>query len=475
MGNVLKDVYLGLDPETEKLEKDSRGVDWLDLGFNASRHHFFTRKSTFGGAAVTLEVLENLGISASISGTDFRFTDDSAVNVGNCPVCYRYILTADEGVSYFTASSDMKTTFVIPSRVPDYLYIDRSANLSAGEIEKIRKYALDNPRMRLVLYLKENYEYLYKVLMGRADLVFKEVREEGAARISENANAKTLLDPAKTVYVSEKSLSFMQVFTAVETEKIDKKTHLSIFQTMAATVLGAFTLGKTVEKSFELARINVENATINSTLTLKELNSLREPAENLELIAKTLVAPGKGILAADESGGSIARKFEAMGILDNFQNRHDYRNIFFTTDGISEYLSGVILFDETARDFMDTGETIPEYLTGLTIIPGIKVDQGLEKFDDSEETYTKGLEGLEGRLLEYYKMGLRFAKWRAAFNLTKDEGEIVTPSTHAIQENCRILASYARKCQNAGIVPIVEPELVYDGDYTIQDSAFVTS
>jgi fructose-bisphosphate aldolase class I len=117
-----------------------------------------------------------------------------------------------------------------------------------------------------------------------------------------------------------------------------------------------------------------------------------------------------------------------------------------------------------------------DYLISRRIIPGIKVDQGLEKFENSEETWTKGLNDLPERLREYYGMGLRFAKWRAAFNLTLDEnGEVLTPTEHAISENCMILAEYAKDCQSAGLVPIVEPEVVYDGYYPIERNIEVTS
>ena len=184
----------------------------------------------------------------------------------------------------------------------------------------------------------------------------------------------------------------------------------------------------------------------------------------------------KGILAADESGGSIKKKFAELEIEDTFENRHDYRNIFLTTPDLEQYVNGVILFDETARDKTDNGMPNVDYLISRRIIPGIKVDQGLEKFENSEETWTKGLNDLPERLREYYGMGLRFAKWRAAFNLTLDEnGEILTPTEHAISENCKILAEYAKDCQSAGLVPIVEPEVVYDGYYPIERNIEVTS
>lgn len=185
----------------------------------------------------------------------------------------------------------------------------------------------------------------------------------------------------------------------------------------------------------------------------------------IEETAKKLMAPGKGILAADESGGSIHKKFESMNIPDDEQHRRDYRNIFFTTPDLEKYVSGVILFDETARQIADDGKTFIDYLKNRGVISGIKVDQGLVNFENSDEKYTQGLDGLPERLKEYYEMGARFAKWRAAFEVTDH-----SPSMMAIQKNCEILADYARDCQAANIVPIVEPELVYDGDYTIEQN-----
>ena len=225
-----------------------------------------------------------------------------------------------------------------------------------------------------------------------------------------------------------------------------------------------------------MAKVNVENSNLDSVLSLEEMkNLITMPAESLELIAASLVAPKKGILAADESGGSIKKKFAELEIEDTFENRHDYRHIFLTTPDLEKYVNGVILFDETARDKTDSGMPNVDYLISRRIIPGIKVDQGLEKYENSEETYTKGLSDLPERLREYYEMGLRFAKWRAAFNLTlSDNGEVVTPGERAITDNCQILAEYAKDCQSAGLVPIVEPEVVYDGYYPIERNAEVT-
>ncbi len=462
VGNVLKDVYLNLDTRGTEFETDKNGTRWLNLGFNTSTHRFFNRSSNFGGAAVSLEVLQKMGISSSISNSDFSLNDDGPVK--NSPASiYRYILTADGGVTYLTPSEFTPTQFSAPDiNTPiDYLFLDRSTNLNETTIAEVSAFLDASPATKLVIYLKNNENPALFHLAKRASLIF-----------AENFAELPDFEPEKVVFITENSLEYLESHEKITVERIDTLTHLSAYSIMAATILGSFALGKTVEESLRLARVNVENSTLNSVLSLSELETIGEnfnPDENLELIAANLVLPYKGILAADESGGSIEKKFAQLNIPDTFENRHDYRNLFFTTPDLAKYVNGIILFDETARDYMDSGEKIVDYLISRCIIPGIKVDQGLESWNGTEEKYTKGLDGLETRLKEYYAMGLRFAKWRAAFNITD-----TTPSNECIAENCRILAEYAKKCQSAGIVPIVEPEVVYDGYYTIDQSASVT-
>ena len=264
----------------------------------------------------------------------------------------------------------------------------------------------------------------------------------------------------------------------VSVDRIDILTHLSVYSITAATILGGFILGNSVEDSLALARINIENSRLNAVLPLFEMQEIAKNTssqDNLELLAANLVLKGKGILAADESGGSIKKKFTQLNIPDTYENRRDYRNIFFTTKDLEKYINGIILFDETTKQFADNGQNYVDFLTSKRIMPGIKVDQGLVKFDNSLETYTKGLDGLDERLKEYYIRGLRFAKWRAAFEIRLSRsGDMLTPTTMAIDENCRILAEYALKCQSAGLVPIVEPEIVYDGYYSMQQNAEIT-
>lgn len=183
----------------------------------------------------------------------------------------------------------------------------------------------------------------------------------------------------------------------------------------------------------------------------------------LKQTAQAMVASPKGLLAADESGKTIGKRFEALGIECTEDSRITYRSMLFTTPGIEEFLSGVILYDETLRQSKD-GVSIPKLLADKGIIPGIKVDKGA--FDLTNfpgEKITEGLDGLKDRLVEYYALGARFAKWRAV--ITIDEG---IPTDTCIEANAEALARYATLCQEQNIVPIVEPEVLLDGVHTIE-------
>jgi fructose-bisphosphate aldolase class I len=187
--------------------------------------------------------------------------------------------------------------------------------------------------------------------------------------------------------------------------------------------------------------------------------------------ARALVAEGKGILAADESSGTIKKRFDSIGVESTEENRRAYRDLLFTTPGVEEFISGVILFDETIRQRAADGTPFPELLASKGVIPGIKVDTGAKPLAHAEgETITEGLDGLRARLEEYRELGARFAKWRAVYTISD-----TLPSEYAIWTNAHALARYAALCQEAGIVPIVEPEVLQDGTHTIARSGVVTS
>ncbi|MDQ3302927.1 MAG: fructose-bisphosphate aldolase class I [Actinomycetota bacterium] len=193
-------------------------------------------------------------------------------------------------------------------------------------------------------------------------------------------------------------------------------------------------------------------------------------AQLLERTARELVPERKGILAADESMGTIGKRFEALGIGSSEESRRDYREMLFTTPDIGEYLSGVILFDETIRQEASDGRLITQVLKDQGVIPGIKVDKSTVDMPLSPgEKYTQGLDGLADRLPEYVEMGARFTKWRAV--ITIGEG---IPTRACIEANARALALYAAFCQEAGLVPIVEPEVLIDGTHSIEQCEAAT-
>jgi fructose-bisphosphate aldolase, class I len=186
--------------------------------------------------------------------------------------------------------------------------------------------------------------------------------------------------------------------------------------------------------------------------------------------ARALVAPGKGILAADESSGTIKRRFDAIGVESTEENRRDYRELLFRTDGAAEFISGVILYDETIRQHAADGTPLVRVLLEQGIIPGIKVDQGTKPLAFSAgELVTEGLDGLRERLAEYRDLGARFSKWRAVITIGPD-----IPTDYCIEVNAHALARYAALSQEASIVPIVEPEVLMDGDHSIDRCFEVT-
>jgi len=192
--------------------------------------------------------------------------------------------------------------------------------------------------------------------------------------------------------------------------------------------------------------------------------------ETLNETAKALVAEGKGILAADESTGTIKKRFDSIGVESTEDTRRDYRELLFRADGAEDFVSGVILYDETLRQDAADGTPLRELLSSKGIIPGIKVDMGAKPLALAEgETITEGLDGLRERLTEYAELGARFAKWRATYSIGAE-----LPSEYCVWTNAHALARYAALCQEADIVPIVEPEVLQDGEHSLEESAKAT-
>jgi fructose-bisphosphate aldolase, class I len=194
-------------------------------------------------------------------------------------------------------------------------------------------------------------------------------------------------------------------------------------------------------------------------------------AHELEAIARSIVADHKGILAADESTGTITKRFDSINVESTEENRRAYRNLLFTTAGFEDYVGGVILYDETIRQSADDGTPFAELLSSKGVVPGIKVDTGAQDLAGHPgEKVTEGLDGLRARLAEYYELGARFSKWRAV--ITIGDG---IPTDACIHTNAHALGRYAALSQEAGIVPIVEPEVLMDADNTIERCYEITA
>lgn len=192
--------------------------------------------------------------------------------------------------------------------------------------------------------------------------------------------------------------------------------------------------------------------------------------EQLAETAQAMVAAGKGIIAIDESNATIKKRFDAVGIECTEENRRRYRELLLTTPGLNQHISGAILFDETLRQKTSDGVPFAQYMAANGIIPGIKVDKGTTALAGCPgELVTEGLDGLRDRLKEYYALGARFAKWRAVITIGED-----IPTGTCIDANAHALARYAALCQEQGIVPMVEPEVLMDGAHSIEESYEVT-
>ena len=191
---------------------------------------------------------------------------------------------------------------------------------------------------------------------------------------------------------------------------------------------------------------------------------------NIEEVANYIVSDGKGILAADESNPTCKKRFDSIGVESNEENRRDYREMLFRSAGMKGNIGGVILFDETIRQKAEDGTPLVNIILDQGALPGIKVDQGLQPIGESEESLTQGLEGLDERLKEYYSLGAKFTKWRAVIKV----GDSL-PSEEAIVSNMEALAEYAKLVQDNNMVPMVEPEVLMDGNHSIDQCFDATS
>ncbi|MCL2038698.1 fructose-bisphosphate aldolase class I [Candidatus Saccharibacteria bacterium] len=431
VGQSVKDIYLQINGN---FLSDENGIQHLDLAFDGSEHPVSRRTAVKSGSAVAAEVLFRLGHVVD-------YLDDAFL-------AHRYILNNGESSVVFQTSRP-KVLWQPPREVPDAIFIDDIESLASGEIQKIKKYAAQHD---IILY---GHHGDASLLQGQPD--FCVFLDKPLDELGFFANG-------------------IKYHIKLDTPKGDVQPLASLQALAHASLFGAWLLGYDATDCLAIAKGLIERTTLTHSPRLAEvlehLPALRQFVylEGSPLAKTAQAILKKGILAADESGGSIAKKFASLNIPDDPQHRRDYRNIFLGLPELAQHVSGVILFDETTTQLADNGQNFTDFLNRQGILPGVKVDQGLADLGKKGEKSTLGLDGLPSRLATYHERGLRFAKWRAAFFV--GDG---TPSPKAIDQNCQALAQYALDCQAAGIVPIVEPELVHDGNYSLEDCAKITT
>lgn len=473
IGNVLKDVYLKLDdgPQND-FETDENDIKWLDLAFNGAAHTFYHRTSVYGGAAVSLAVLSRLGVDAGILNSKTEFKNGELVWLDD-PSDYRYIFCREGEITYFVPGKRKLTDWTMPNGTPEWILVDRSTNVSTRLVDEIKNFLKFSPATKLAVHAEKKMTPVGQRLAEMADVLFLE--DEPAVHTEEKIVDKVELDQPNTqlvCHISPRKISLGEAEESWMLSRTDMLTHLTVYSTIVATVLGVLSVGGSPESAVLWARLNAEQATLEGSLTARKLKELAkaelEKRASLKLIAQSLMERGKGILAADQSTKNLSEKLLKAGIAATAEKRRAFLEILLTTPELKDYASGVIISEETSRLRTGQGRNFVEHLVYRGLIPGIKVDQGLGKLAETGEAETLGLAGLAERLRDYYNQGFRFAKWRAKFEITKD-----WPTFIAIRRNAELLASFAKECQLAGLVPVVEVDVVTDGDFKIERSVEV--
>lgn len=474
IGNVLKDVYLKLDERQNDFETDDRGISWLELAFNGATHSFFKRTSVFGGAAVSLSVLSKLGVDAAIlnSKSEMRAGE---ISWSNDPADYRYIFSYKGGITYFVPSERKTTDWAMPKGTPEWILIDRSTNVSERLVDELKNFLKFSGGTKLAVHTAKRQTPTDQKLAKMADILF--VEDEPPVHVEEKIVDKIEIDQPNTqlvCHISPRKIALGEAEESWNLDRTDMMTHLTVYSTIVATVLGVVTAGGSPADAVLWARINAEQASLEGALSAERLQELAkaelEKRANLKLITRSLMTSGKGLLAIDESSKSLAKRLEKFQIPNNIQNRREVYHMMITTPEVRDMISGVILSDENREQKLPNGRSLMEYVTDLGIIPGVKADLGLATLKNSNETHTLGQDRLAERLRDYYNMGFRFAKWRATFRIAKDE-----PGFVAVQTNADELAGFAKECQLAGLVPVIETDILPEGDFALEKGAEVTA
>ena len=489
IGNATKDNFL--DIQNQKIYKDELNDFHYDLTFDDSTLNYQKQAGVYGGTILSEKIFMAAHFKA-FSSANPKGTSRFEYNENN-DLIDRFIVS-HKGKSFILTSNPRNTKWISPAFPPDLIYI-ADTNFSQNYLADFRKYLRENPKIELVFNIADLDPELAHELFIRANLVFVDFRKQNLSDLIDYSSYKdainsliktgvrgvVIFDGSKIIAGNKEKIA------SIETNfELNSFYQNNIFQ--AAFVAENFSNSSKLEENLQVAVTIANKSDFNDILKpfyahqilnrknyelpVIVLSDTPDIKARLYKTAAKLVARPKGIFAADESGGNIHKKFESIGIEDTFENRRAYREMFFKTPDIENYLSGIILFEETTEQNTSEGINFVEYLKNRDILVGVKLDGGLQPLVGFEgETISLGLDSLIEKLQKYSKMGIDFAKWRVAFEIDEEKG---TPSEAAIASNLRVLAQYAKACQNYGIVPIVEPEVVYSGKHTIKQCREIT-
>lgn len=521
IGDIVTDAFIKLKDDEARIDTDPDGSERLSLPFGSKPPYDHVDIIQAVGPSPNASVsFARLGARSGLMaymGDDLpgkemlAYLGEQSVDTSTISVAegtksnYWYVLRYGAERTILVKNEKYEYTWQEPNEVPDWIYLSALDEASWELHLEILDYLRKHPDTKLVFQpgtfhfkwgakkLAEVYARSHMTVMNKeeaADVTGRNVEDiedlfDGLHNLG--PEIVVITDGPHGSYASD-GKKVISIPNYPDPKPPTDRTGAG--DAFASTITAALAQGESLETALTWAPINSMNVCQHlgaqaGLLNKEQILSLLASAPDeykatviastheasLEDIASKLVVNPKGIFAADESGGSINKRFEQYGIEDSEEMRRKYRQLFFTTPDVEHHLSGVILFDETARQQADDGTPFPKLLADRNIIPGVKVDKGivpLPGFDG--EGVTSGLDDLSGRLTEYREMGLRFAKWRAAINVSA-----TLPSNAAIAANVHALARYALECQNADIVPIVEPEIVHQGNFDIMRAKEVTA
>lgn len=515
IGDIVTDAFIKLIESEGKVNTDEQGNPWLSLPLGTKPPYDSVEEVlAVGNSANAAVSFARLGLDAGLMaymGDDapgkrmLEYLQTEEVDVSTISVendqksNYHYVLRYGAERTILIKYEPYTYVWQEPEREPDWIYLSMLSEKSWDLHEQLLTYLQNHPNTKLVFQpgtfhfqwgakkLEKFYRHAHVVFMNVEEAMVvtgqetREIEELASGLHDLGVTIAIITDGADGAYASDaKRIIHMPNYP----DPADPLDRTGAGDAFASTITAALAQGASLETALKWAAVNsmnvcqhlgaqagllrpeqIETFLTNAPQDFEPKTISGEIELDLQAVAKKLVEHPKGIFAADQSGGSVDALFAAYDIPSTEETRRQYQQTFLTTPHIEKYVSGVILFDETARQSDDNGTPFVELLSSRGIIPGIKVDAGLVALPGfNNEKVTAGLDGLADRLKEYRTMGIRFAKWRAALYISEN----TTPSDAAIAANVHALARYALECQSADIVPIVEPEIVHEGNHSIE-------